>query len=309
MSAAREWRFLEEIRPDPQGLIDTQSLLAELPYGLQPRHILRTIEDVQELISQLNLVLHESAYEPLEDLLDRASFSGLISRTVVNRLAAASQILVVNRYHNGYPDLIRRGEYPQDAVQRGAGLEVKASRSESSWQSHGPRPGWFIVVQFEIDERTEIARLERNPTRILAAMMARLTEDDWSWTPARSGRIRSGTASVTPGGKLKLREGAVWIDPRYRARHAQLTASLQLTELRRALPDHILDTLAGASGFVTVRDLVEVLAPKLSVSSSEFQSAVRSAVSKLKRHGLVVSGPKRGTYRLAPLQQPPNKAP
>ncbi|MCY3567629.1 MAG: hypothetical protein OXH38_03315, partial [Chloroflexi bacterium] len=160
------------------------------------------------------MVLHESAYEPLEDLLDRASFSGLISRTITTRLAEArSGSLVVNRYHNGYPDLIPHGRYPNDTVQRGVGLEVKASRSDGSWQSHGPRPGWFIVVQFQIDETESVARLQHEPTRVVAAMLANLGEEDWSWQPARAGRIRSGTASVKASGRLKLRDGAVWIDP------------------------------------------------------------------------------------------------
>ena len=298
MSATPEWRFLQEIRPDPRGLVDAQTLSVELPYGLQPWHILRTVEDVQELIQQLNLVLHESSYEPLEDLLDRASFSGLISRTVATRLAAASQILVVNQFHNGYPDLIGSGEYPHDAVQRGVGIEVKASRSEGSWQSHGPRPGWLIVVQFGIDERTDVARLDRNPTRILAAMLARLSEDDWSWTPARSGRIRSGTASVTSSGKLKLREGAVWVEPEYRSRHEQLISSLRLSEVRRVLPDRIVEIMTGVPGVVTVHDLAEMLAPRFAVSSDELRGAIRNAVSKLRRNGQVLAGPKRGTYRV-----------
>lgn len=298
MPATPEWPFLEEVRPDPRGLVDAQSLPVELPYGLQPRHILRTIEDVQELLHQLNQVLHESSYEPLEDLLDRASFSGLLSRTVANRLAAASQILVVNQFHNGYPDLIRRGAYPHDAVQRGVGLEVKASRSEGSWQSHGPRPGWFIVVQFEIDERTGIARLDRSPTRVLAAMLARLTEADWSWTPARSGRIRSGTASMTSSGKLKLREGAVWIEPEYRPRHDQLISTLRLSEVRRVLPDRIIDVMSAAPGVFTVHELAEVLAPQFTLSSDEFRGVVRNAVSKLRCSGQVLPGPKRGSYRL-----------
>lgn len=303
MPATPEWRFLEEVRPEPGGLADAQSLPVELPYGLQPRHILRTIEDVQELIHQLNHVLHDSSYDPLEDLLDRASFSGLISRTVANRLAAASQILVVNQFHNGYPDLIRRGAYPHDAVQRGAGLEVKASRSEGSWQSHGPRPGWFVVVQFEIDERSEVARLDRKPTRILAAMLAQLTEADWSWTPARSGRIRSGTASVTSSGKLKLREGAVWVEPEYRSRHEQLISALRLSEVRRVLPARIVDVMSATPGVFTVRELTELLAPQFSLSSAELQGAVRNAISKLRRIGQVLAGSRRGTYRLSARQE------
>ena len=299
MSAPGARPFLREVRPDPDGLIGAQSLPVALPYGLQPRDVLRTVEDVQRLLHRANAVFHDAAYAPLEDLLDRASFSGLISRTVAARLAAASQILVVNGYHNGYPDLIRMGEYPNDAVQRGVGLEVKASRSEGSWQSHGPRPGWFCVVQFAIDERADLARLDRDPTMIQCAMPAELSEEDWSWTPARSGRIRSGTASVTQSGRLKLREGAVWIDPGYRARHDELIANLRLAEFRHAAPERVLSLIAERRIPTSARDIAGQIAEQIDVPFDDALRVVQRALSSLRKDGRIVSGPKRGDYLAA----------
>lgn len=291
--------FLREVRPDPDGLVNSQALPVPLPFGLQPRDLLRTVEDVQQLVHRLNLVLHDAAYEPLEDLLDRASFSGLISRTVAARLAAASRILVVNRYHNGYPDLIRTGEYPGDAVQRGVGLEIKASRSEGSWQSHGPRPGWFCVVQFAIDENAEAARLDRAPTTIRCAMLAELGEDDWSWTPARSGRIRSGTASVTQSGKLKLRAGAVWVDPDYRERHDALLAQLRAAEFRRIAPQRALVLLAARRVAMSAREVAAELARDADLPFSDLLRATQSAFASLRKSGQIVRGPERGAYLAA----------
>ena len=288
--------FLREVRPDPDGLVGAQSLPNPLPFGLQPRDVLRTVEDVQQLVHRLNLVLHDAAYAPLEDLLDRASFSGLISRTVAARLAAASRVLVVNQYHNGYPDLVRTGEYPNDAVQRGTGLEIKASRSEASWQSHGPRPGWFCVVQFAIDERADVARLDRDPTTIRCAMLAELGERDWSWTPARSGRIRSGTASVTQSGKLKLRTGAVWVDPSYRSRHDALIARLRVAEFRRVAPQQILALLAERGVPMSAQEAAEEIAPEVGLSLNDASRVARSAFASLRKDGRIVNGPKRGTY-------------
>lgn len=295
--------FLREVRPNPDGLVDAQALPVPLPFGLQPRDLLRTVEDVQQLVHRLNLVLHDAAYAPLEDLLDRASFSGLISRTVAARLAAASRILVVNRYHNGYPDLIRTGEYPGDAVQRGVGLEIKASRSEGSWQSHGPRPGWCCVVQFAIDESEETARLDRAPTTIRCAMLAELGERDWSWTPARSGRIRSGTASVTRSGKLKLRAGAVWIDPGYRERHEALLAQLRAAEFRRIAPQRALALLASRRVAMSVREVAAELAPEADLPFNDTLRAVQSAFASLRKNGQIVQGPNRGTYLAAEVAE------
>lgn len=294
--------FLREVRPDPGGLVDSQALPVPLPFGLQPRDLLRTVEDVQQLVHRLNLVLHDAAYAPLEDLLDRASFSGLISRTVATRLAAASRILVVNRYHNGYPDLIRTGEYPGNAVQRGVGLEIKASRSEGSWQSHGPRPGWFCVVQFAIDESDEsanLARLDRAPTAIRCAMLAELGEDDWSWTPARSGRIRSGTASVTQSGKLKLRAGAVWIDPGYRERHDALLTQLRTAEFRRIAPQRALVLLATRRVAMSASEVAAELAEEADLPFDDVLRATQSAFASLRKSGQIVRGPERGAYLAA----------
>lgn len=301
MSAPGVRPFLQEVRPDPDGLVGVQSLPVALPYGLQPRDLLRTVEDVQQLLHRANAVFHDAAYAPLEDLLDRASFSGLISRTVAARLAATSQVLVVNGYHNGYPDLIRIGEYPNDAVQRGVGLEVKASRSEGSWQSHGPRPGWFCVVQFAIDERADLARLDRDPTSIQCAMLAELDEDDWSWTPARSGRIRSGTASVTQSGRLKLREGAVWVAPDYRPRHDELIANLRLAEFRKVAPERIVAVINDSGGAMSARDIAATITQETSVPSEDVLRVVRNALAGLRKDGRIVGGPRRGTYLAADM--------
>ena len=302
MNLGGDLRVLSPAPPDPAGLVDHSELPEPLPYGLQPRHVLRAIEDVQDLIHQLNVVLHDSAYEPLEDLLDRASFSGLISRTVTTRLAEArSGSLVVNQFHNGYPDLTPKGRYPNDSVQRGIGLEVKASRSEGSWQSHGPRPGWFIVVQFRLDESPELARLEREPTRVQAAMLANLTEQDWSWTPARTGRIRSGTSSVKPSGRLKLREGAVWINPQYETQHRNLLISLLLGEFRRKSTEHVLRRLRDRDGDMSASEIAALVPRDPRIADAAVLAAVRSALTKLRRDGLIVSSSKRGRYAAAEM--------
>lgn len=216
-------RYLQPVPVDPKGIVTASSLPIALPYGLTPRDFFRTVEDVHDLLHDLNGLLHERHYQRLEELLDPAGFSGLLSRTVATRLAMASKTLVVNRHHNGYPDLIVKGQYPHDDVAHGeGGLEVKASRYEKGWQSHGPRSGWFAVVQFLFDERTTVATFDLEPTRLVAIMVAELAADDWSWQPAATGKIRSGTAGVKASGTAKLREGAVWVDPSYRATHDAL---------------------------------------------------------------------------------------
>lgn len=207
--------YLRRVVIDPAGLVPKADQL-ELPHGLTARDFFRTLEDVQSLLGDLNEMLYEKHYGSLMNLLDRAAFSGLISRTVVERLARTSRGLAVNQYHNGYPDLIPDGAYPNNSVPHGAGgLEVKASRERSSWQSHGPRAGSFCFAQFFLDKRKDIALHDLEPVSMRALMVGRLDLEDWSWQPAREGRIRSGTASVKASGMLKMRKGAIWVEPSY----------------------------------------------------------------------------------------------
>lgn len=282
-------RYTELVPSPSEGLVDPASLPRPLPYGLEPRDFLRTVEDVHSLLHQLNTVLHNADYAPLETLLDPAGFSGMISRTVASRLAAASRRLVVNGYHNGYPDLIVEGRYPRDSVAHGEGLEVKASRSAGSWQSHGPRGGWFVFVQFALDQRIDVALFDRDPTQIQAVMVAELVAEDWSWQPAAEGKIRSGTASVVPSGRAKLRAGAVWIAPAYQESHQRLLAKERLDAFRQEADGAVLGVLAGAPDPLTAHQIAESIAPTIGVEPGALISRVRASLSRLKKAGSVDS--------------------
>jgi hypothetical protein len=210
----------------------------------------------------------------------------------VDRVARLSKGLDRNEFHNGYPDLLPHGAYPQNRVQHGAegGLEVKASRSEGGWQSHGPRGGWFCVVQFALDEDESKALWDREPTRVLAVLVAELSTDDWSWQPAREGRIRSGTASVKPSGEAKLRSGAVWVDPAYQRRHQERLAEARLKVLRSDAPHRILAVFHRdfPGQEVATHQLTEGLAARAGVESSvRLARLVGTALRELVRSGAV----------------------
>src|SRR4051812_8829101 len=116
-------RFIERAGTDRAGL----KTGVTLPYHLQPNDFLRTVEDIHDLLHDVNSLLHGRGYDRMEELLDPAGYSGFVSRTIVDRIDRLSRALVRNEYHNGYPDLLPRGVYPNDAVQHGTsgGLEVK----------------------------------------------------------------------------------------------------------------------------------------------------------------------------------------
>lgn len=280
-------RYVERPVADPAGLRDDDALPRELPYNLRARDVLRTIEDLYEMLHEVNLRLHDMGYDRLEELLDPAGFSGLISRSVVDRFERFSRALVRNRYHNGYPDLLPRGAYPGDAVQHGdrGGLEVKASRYESAWQAHGPRAGWFCVVQFDLDGDLTKALLDREPTVVRAALVAELEVNDWSWQPAREGRIRSGTASVRASGEAKLRRGAVWVNPAYEEAHqARLRAAL-LGAFSAQADELVHSVLSAAGASMRAIEIAEHVAAQAGLPAEALRSRVNAAIKRLIRDG------------------------
>lgn len=71
-----------------------------------------------------------------------AAMSGLISDMISASMAQHSRTLVENRYHNGHPDLIVNGIYPNDSVKAGEeGVEVKSTRKRGgAVDTHSARP-------------------------------------------------------------------------------------------------------------------------------------------------------------------------
>jgi hypothetical protein len=303
-------RYIDSVLVDPAGTVKASDLPAPLPYNLTPRDFFRMVEDIHDVLHNVNSVLHQRGYQRMEELLDPAGFSGMISRTVANRLAAASRTLVVNRFHNGYPDLLVEGAYPNNAVQHGeGGLEIKASRYESGWQTHGPRAGWFCVVQFEMDVRTEIALFDREPTRVRAVMVAELVRDDWSWQPAKPGKIRSGTASMKPSGVAKCRQGAVWVDPDYRETSYQLLAKALLDAFRGQAPTLLEQAMRERGEPITADEAAMVLRPFAEISEDLVRKRAKATLTSLVNKGRVKRLGRGGPYELLPAVPTPPEEP
>ncbi len=276
-------RYLRQPAVDPSGLQDPDSLAYPLPYNLRPKDAIRMVEDLYELLHDLNSQLDSKGYDRLEELLDAAGFSGLISRAVCDGLAKFSRELVTNRYPGGYPDLLPKGVYPRDKVQRSekGGLEVKASRQESSWQSHSPRGGWFCVVQFAIDRDEDKAIRDREPTTVQAVMIAPLAEKDWSWQPAGEGKKRTGTASIVPSGRSRLRSNAVWVDPIYADRHQERVFAERKLTFSKEATDRVLAVLRGVGAPMTAMAVAEALSESVGLPPEALKSKVGSVLSGL----------------------------
>ena len=198
----------------PKALMDYANPDVVMPYGMDANGIVAAIEDVYSYLFALNHESIQHGYPRLEDLMQPAGYSGLLSNIVVramaNAFSSASPGLAVNTHLNGRPDLIPRALYPNDyALQATEGVEVKTSRFKSGWQGHNAEAGWILIFQVDVDIET-MPIYNRRPTEVVRVMIARLELSDWTFSGRSETSRRTPTASINPSGKAKLEAGAVY---------------------------------------------------------------------------------------------------
>lgn len=203
--------YLERPEAKPEEAVEAIAL----PYGMTAQGVVKAVNDTYSYLHALNKASIEHGYNRLEDLMQPAGFSGLLSnvfvRSIARQFATATPGLAINQMGKGRPDLIPRAMYPGDAVHHGDhGVEVKASRSRSGWQGHNAEHGWLMVVQFSVDIRTEPI-YDRAPTTVNRVMLAQLELSDWNYSGRSETSRRTPTASVNESGFQKLVKGAVYV--------------------------------------------------------------------------------------------------
>ena len=208
--------YIERATLHPKGFHEGVSL----PYGFRASEVKAAIDDIYDFLYNVNRFLVERGWDRLEETLSAATFSGVMSELVVEGASKRSETIIKNQYHNGRPDLVPRGFYPNDGSLRGdEGIEVKASRWSNGWQGHNVEDGWVLICQYFIDRETT-PPADRAPTRIERVLCAQLEESDWSFSGRKEGSRRTPTASIKRSGVLKLEANAIYLDPTYVPRSA-----------------------------------------------------------------------------------------
>lgn len=184
----------------------------ELPYGLRLDDFRLTMQDVYDFFSDVNTFLVGRGLARLEDMLRRAILSGVISDLVTASLAKHSRQLVVNQYHNGHPDLVKRNAYPGNAVKSGLeGIEIKTTvKKGGAVDTHGARDQWFCVFVYEVDGTAQ-ANPARSPLMFTEVYLAWVTTQDFRENPR--GALGTRTATLDRDGVKKLRDGWVYLAP------------------------------------------------------------------------------------------------
>lgn len=183
-----------------------------LPYELRLLDFESAMQDIYDFFFDVNSFLIGKGLPRLEETLRSANLSGTISDMITVSLAKHSRTLVQNRFHNGHPDLIVQGKYPQDSVKAGEhGVEIKSSTKKGgAIDTHGARSQWMCACVYEVDKVTEPAR-DRRPLRFTEVYLAHVDAEDFRKN--NRGELGTRTATLHREGVKKLRDQWIYLDP------------------------------------------------------------------------------------------------
>lgn len=184
---------------------------ADIPFGVTIEHVCAAMNDFIGFMQMVNVRLHENASPRFETMLMPANFSSIVGEFFIANLPKHSPGVAKNRYHNGHPDILPAGHFPNDSQQYcDLGIEVKGSRYLKSWQGHNAEACWLMVVMFDANRAVdEVNGVPPMPFRFLRVVGAQLTKDDWKFAGRSETSRRTITASVTASGYNKMM--ANWI--------------------------------------------------------------------------------------------------
>ena len=183
-----------------------------LPFNLRPDDFRLAMEDVYDFFFDVNSHLVDRDLPRLEDMLRPAILSGALSDMLTGSLAKHSRSLVVNAFHNGHPDLIIQGRFPDDSVKSGHddGVEVKTTKKPGgAVDTHGARSQWMAVFVYETDTTTQPA-INRQALRFTEVYCAHVSVEDFRRN--ERGELGTPTATLDRSGIQVLRDGWVYLD-------------------------------------------------------------------------------------------------
>lgn len=183
---------------------------AVLPFELRLQDFQIAMQDVYDFFFDVNTMFQQKGLPRYEEVLRAANMSGMISDMLTASMASHSRTLAQNTYHNGHPDLIIAGAYPNNAIKSGElGVEIKTTRKKGgAVDTHGARDQWMCVFVYEMDCITEPAQ-NRAATKFTEVYLAHVTIDDFRRN--ERGELGTRTATLHAQGIRKLRESWIYL--------------------------------------------------------------------------------------------------
>lgn len=187
---------------------------AQIPYGVTVEHIAKAMNEFIGFLGFVNKQLHTKAIARFESMLMPANFSSMVGEFMTATIPKYCNTIVKNTYHNGHPDMLPNGRFPNNALQHGTeGIEVKASRYSKGWQGHNPEQCWLMVFVFDSSRPNDSSKgVKPIPFRFKGVYLGNLTTDDWKLAGRNEGSRRTITASIIPSGFKKMTDNWVYQD-------------------------------------------------------------------------------------------------
>lgn len=185
-----------------------------LIHGLKTAHVKQAMNEFIEFLGFVNQQLHTKGILRLESFIMPANFSSIVGEFMNFAIPKYCSTLVKNQYHNGHPDLIPYGRFPNNAIQHTSeGIEVKGSRHSSGWQGHNPESVWLMVFYFDSNTSGDkIKGISPKPFAFRAVYAAKLEDNDWTFSGRSETSRRTITASVNRRGVDKMKTNWVYED-------------------------------------------------------------------------------------------------
>jgi hypothetical protein len=126
---------------------------AVLPYNLRLSDFESAMRDVYDFLSDTNEFLVNKNLPRLDETLRSANMSGCLSDMLTDSMAKHARNMARNTYHNGHPDLLVGGAYPNNYIKSGKkGVEIKATTKKGgAVDTHGARDQTMCVFVYRVD--------------------------------------------------------------------------------------------------------------------------------------------------------------
>jgi hypothetical protein len=178
---------------------------AIIPFGVTTAHIHAAMQDFIEFVTVIDTQLHAKGMVSLENTMMQANFSSLVGEMMGARIPKHCPTVVKNLYHNGHPDVLPAGKYPNNSAQHAGsdGIEIKASRYLQGWQGHNAEDVWLMVFVFQSGRAGPKVK-QTQAFKFLLVAGAMLAKADWQFSGRSETSRRTITASVSKAGAEKM---------------------------------------------------------------------------------------------------------
>lgn len=186
---------------------------AALLYNLRLSDFEGAMRDVYDFLSDTNQFLVDKGLPRLDETLRPANMSGFLSDMLTNSMAKHARNMARNAYHNGHPDLLVGGVYPNNSVKSGTdGIEIKATTKKGgAVDTHGARDQNMCVFVYRVDRDPNKAVHDREPLEFFQIYLFGVTVADFRNNPR--GTLGTRTSTLHKEGIKKLRENWVYKEP------------------------------------------------------------------------------------------------